>query len=75
MQSAFPFLSSQSFNRQVIKFKLQPTSVWELFYGFIKLEAKYFDPSFALSYMLWIFTHLKLCLAFATHNIKWVKII
>ena len=26
-------------------------------------------------YSIWIFTHLKLCLADATHNFKWVKII
>ena len=27
------------------------------------------------NYSLWIFTHLKLCLADAIHNFKWVKII
>ena len=32
----------------------------------IKLEAP--------SYLTWIFTHLKLCLADASHNFKWVKI-
>ena len=26
-------------------------------------------------YSIWIFTHLKLCLADAIHNFKWVKII
>ena len=25
-------------------------------------------------YKIWIFTHLKLCLATAIHNFKWVKI-
>ena len=28
----------------------------------------------ALSYIIWIFTHLKLCLATAIHNFKWVEI-
>ena len=28
-----------------------------------------------LSYRIYIFTHLKLCLATAKHNFKWVKII
>ena len=28
----------------------------------------------ALSYIIYYFTHLKLCLATATHNFKWVKI-
>ena len=27
------------------------------------------------NYSIWIFTHLKLCLADAIHNFKWVKII
>ena len=27
------------------------------------------------NYPIWIFTHLKLCLADAIHNFKWVKII
>ena len=27
-----------------------------------------------LNYIIWFFTHLKLCLATATHNIRWVKI-
>ena len=27
------------------------------------------------NYLIWIFTHLKLCLADAIHNFKWVKII
>ena len=27
------------------------------------------------NYAIWIFTHLKLCLADAIHNFKWVKII
>ena len=27
------------------------------------------------SVIIWIFTHLKLCLADAIHNFKWVKII
>ena len=26
------------------------------------------------NYSIWIFTHLKLCLADAIHNFKWVKI-
>ena len=30
---------------------------------------------YSLEYRIWIFTHLKLCLAVATHNFKWVKII
>ena len=25
--------------------------------------------------LIWIFTHLKLCLAYAIHNFKWVKIL
>ena len=29
----------------------------------------------AASYLIVIFTHLKLCLADAIHNFKWVKII
>ena len=29
----------------------------------------------APNYSIWIFTHLKLCLADAIHNFKWVKII
>ena len=29
----------------------------------------------SLNYSIWIFTHLKLCLADAIHNFKWVKII
>ena len=27
------------------------------------------------NYSIWIFTHLKLCLAHAIHNFRWVKII
>ena len=27
------------------------------------------------NYSIWIFTHLKLCLADAIHNFKWVKIV
>ena len=27
------------------------------------------------NYLIWIFTHLKLCLADAIHNFKWMKII
>ena len=27
------------------------------------------------NYSIWMFTHLKLCLADAIHNFKWVKII
>ena len=27
------------------------------------------------NYSIWIFTHLKLCVADAIHNFKWVKII
>ena len=27
------------------------------------------------NYSIWLFTHLKLCLADAIHNFKWVKII
>ena len=33
-----------------------------------------FNPLTA-NYSIWIFTHLKLCLADAIHNFKWVKII
>ena len=32
-------------------------------------------PVAVYSYSIWIFTHLKLCLADAIHNCKWVKII
>ena len=31
-------------------------------------------PLYPPSYSIWIFTHLKLCLADATHNFKWMKI-
>ena len=36
----------------------------------------FIDITFLFSYYsIWIFTHLKLCLADAIHNFKWVKII
>ena len=34
-----------------------------------------FNPVTAKLFWIWIFTHLKLCLADAIHNFKWVKII
>ena len=34
-----------------------------------------FNPSIASGYPIKLFSHLKLCLATATHNFEWVKII
>ena len=44
-----------------------------LIYGsYTKFSASTPQPP---NYSIWIFTHLKLCLADAIHNFKWVKII
>ena len=40
--------------------------------NYIRLNALTLQPP---NYSIWIFTHFKLCLADAIHNIKWVKII
>ena len=41
---------------------------------FLKINTK-MEKRFPPNYIILIFNHLKLCLATATHNFKWVKIL
>ena len=55
----------------------QPFSTWRLLIA-ISTPRKNVQNFLTLeppNYSIWIFTHLKLCLADAIHNFKWVKII
>ena len=40
---------------------------------YVHMAYTFWNRKFPL-YQIWISTHLKLCLATATHNFKWVKI-
>ena len=48
---------------------------WGLSLNFSAYYLFFFNPLTAKYYSIWIFTHLKLCLADANHNFKCVKII
>ena len=50
----------------------QPTTVKRKQEAGMKIQALTLCPP---NYLIWIFTHLKLCLADEIHNFEWVKII
>ena len=67
-------LSIVHVNEMCRKYEQFPQVTKKLWYYYTKKSDIRLTPH-PPNYSIWIFTHLKLCLADAIHNFKWVKII